>query len=82
MFDGYTSVLSSDEDGEQAELYFTNTGLLLLSVSLAASVAMNLFVSRIVLDILIAAAFGVCLFASLFVGPSHYTRPLMALRRA
>jgi hypothetical protein len=42
VLDGYTSVFSRDQEGELAELYFTNTGFILLIISLACAIAMNL----------------------------------------
>lgn len=35
VLDAYTSIFSGDIDGGLAELYFTNTGMALLAVSLA-----------------------------------------------
>lgn len=82
LLDGYTSVFSGDRDGEQAELYFTNTGIALLAVSLASSVAMNLSLSNLTLNMIVAATFGLTFAASLAVGHARYTLPFMALRRA
>lgn len=82
ILDAYTSVFSRDVDGELAELYFTNTGLALLAVSLASSVAMNLLLSSLALNIIVAGTFGLTFAASLTVGHAKYTLPFMALRRA
>lgn len=82
VLDAYTSVCSLDQDGEQAELYFTNTGAILLAVSLASSVAMNLLLPNLVLDMIVAGTFGLCFVASLVVGKGHFTLPIAALRRA
>ena len=82
VLDAYTSVFSRDADGEQAELYFTNTGLLLLAVTLVASVTMNLFLPDLVLNMIVAGTFGLCFIASLVVGKVHITLPIAALRRA
>jgi hypothetical protein len=82
ILDAYTSIFSKDADGEQAELYFTNTGVITLAVSLAASVAMNLLAADIVLNMIIAGTFGLCFLASVLVGRNHFTLPIMALRRA
>ena len=82
VLDAYTSVLSHDFEGELAELYFTNTGVILLAVSLASSVAMNLLLSSALLNTVVASTFGLTFIASLFVCKSKYTLPLMALRRA
>ena len=49
VLDAYTSVFSNDLDGEMAELYFTNSGLVLLALSLASSVAMNLLLPTLAL---------------------------------
>ncbi|KAK7414246.1 hypothetical protein QQZ08_012549, partial [Neonectria magnoliae] len=56
VLDGYTSVLSHDENGELSELYYTNTGFVLLAIALALAVAMNLFLSDLVLSIIQSAA--------------------------
>jgi hypothetical protein len=69
-------------EGELAELYFTNTGFVLLAVSLASSVAMNLLLSSGVLNIVVVATFGVAFLASLINGEKEVTLPIMALRRA
>ncbi len=82
ILDGYTSIFSGDRDGEQAELYFTNTGIALLAVSLASSVGMNLLLSNLTLNMIVAATFGLTFAASLAVGHAKYTLPFMALRRA
>jgi len=82
ILDAYTSVFSNDIDGELAELYFTNTGALLLASTLAASVAINLLLSDLVLNVLVAGTFCLCFLASMVVGRGHLTLPLMALHRA
>ena len=82
VLDGYTSILSADTDGEMAELYFTNTGFALLAVSLASSVAMNLLLPDLALNIIVAGTFGLALIASLAAVHGKYTLPLLALRRA
>ncbi|KAL2823872.1 hypothetical protein BDW59DRAFT_148127 [Aspergillus cavernicola] len=82
ILDSYTSIFSLDEDGAQAELYFTNTGLFLLMFSLSASVAMNLLLQDVVLNMIVVGTFGSCFLASLFVGKGRITLPIMALRRA
>ena len=82
VLDAYTSILSGDIDGELAELYFTNTGFVLLSISLASSVAMNLLLPSIALNMIVAGTFGLAFLASLAVGRAKYTRVLLALRRA
>ena len=82
ILDAYTSIFSGDVEGEQSELYFTNTGLALLAASLASSVAMNLLLSDLVLNMIIAGTFGLTFAASLVAGRAKYTLPFMALRRA
>ena len=82
VLDAYTSVFSNDVDAEQAELYFTNTGLALLAISLTSSVVMNLFFSDLALNILVSCTFGLTFAASLAVGQYKYSLPFMALRRA
>ncbi|GKT60001.1 hypothetical protein ColTof4_00142 [Colletotrichum tofieldiae] len=82
VLDGYTSVLSNDSDGDLAELYFTNTGLILLSVSLASAIAMNLFLSDIVLNVFVACTFGFCFFVSILSCRRSWMRIVLALRRA
>jgi hypothetical protein len=84
VLDGYTSVFSKDHDGELAELYFTNTGFILLIVSLACAIAMNLLLPATVLNTLIAATFGLTFFASALVAcrERSLVMPIMALRRA
>ena len=82
ILDAYTSIFSADIDAELAELYFTNTGMVLLAVSLASSVVMNLFLSSLVLNTIVAGTFGLTFAASLAVGHAKYTLPFMALRRA
>ena len=67
---------------ELAELYYTNTGFVLLAVSLASSVVMNLFLSSKLLNAFVATTFGVTFFASLVVGEKEATLPILALRRA
>ncbi|KAL0941025.1 uncharacterized protein CTRU02_203788 [Colletotrichum truncatum] len=82
VLDGYTSVLSCDCDGDLAELYFTNTGLFLLGVSLASAVAMNLFLSDLSLNILVSCTFGFCWVASIFSCRKSWLMVILALRRA
>lgn len=82
VLDGYTSIISYDLDGELAELYFTNTGFILLAISLAASVTMNLILSDLVLNIIIAVTFGMAFLASMINNRKHATGPILALRRA
>jgi len=82
VLDAYTSVLSRDDEGELAELYFTNTGFILLLVSLASSLAMNLLLPPLALNLLVAVTFVLTFTASLFVCRSKYTLPIAALRRA
>ena len=82
VLDAYTSIFSGDIDGSLAELYFTNTGMVLLAVSLASSVAMNLALSNLALNMIVASTFGLAFAASLAVGHAKYTLPFMALRRA
>jgi hypothetical protein len=82
VLDTYTSVFSLDAEGDQAELYFTNTGVVLLAFSLAASVAMNLLLPTLALNMTVAGTFGLCFLASLLVGRNDITLPFMALRRA
>lgn len=83
ILDAYTSIFSGDIDGELAELYFTNTGMALLAASLASSVTMNLLLSSLALNMIVAGTFGLTFVASLAVGHhAKYTLPFMALRRA
>lgn len=82
ILDAYTSIFSKDEDGELAELYYTNTGALLLASTLAASVAMNLYLSDNVLNGIIVGTFAFCFVASLAVGKGRFTIFIVALRRA
>lgn len=82
VLDAYTSIFSLDADGSQAEIYFTNTGALLLATSLAGSIAMNLLLSDLVLNSIVSGTFGLCFLASVLVGKNHFTLPIMALRRA
>ncbi|MCJ1248903.1 hypothetical protein MMC30_006124 [Trapelia coarctata] len=82
VLDAYTSVYSGDDEGELAELYFTNTGFLLLLVSLASSLAMNLLLPPLALNLIVAGTFGLAFIASLFACRSKYTLPIAALRRA
>ena len=82
VLDGYTSILSADTDGELAELYFTNTGFVLLAISLASSVAMNLLLPDLALNMIVAGTFVLAFMASLAVGHAKYTLLLLALRRA
>ena len=60
IVDAYTSIFSNDADGELAELYYTNTGAVLLFTTLSASVAMNLYLADLVLNVLVAGTFGLC----------------------
>jgi hypothetical protein len=83
VLDGYTSVFSRDHDGELAELYFTNTGFILLIISLACAIAMNLLLPANALNILIATTFGLTFIASVLVAcRGGLVMPIMALRRA
>lgn len=84
VLDGYTSVFSLDHDGELAELYFTNTGFILLIVSLACAITMNLLLPAIALNSLIATTFGLTFIASALVASRERSlvMPIMALRRA
>lgn len=84
VLDGYTSVFSKDHDGELAELYFTNTGFVLLIASLASAIAMNLTLPPGVLNATIAATFGLTFLASASVAcrRKSFVMPIMALRRA
>lgn len=82
VLDGYTSIFSKDIDGELAELYFTNTGLILLAISLGSSVAMNLLLSSLFLNAIVASTFGLTFVASLLACTWGVTLPVMALRRA
>ena len=82
VLDAYTSIFSNDIDGELAELYFTNTGIALLAISLASSVAMNLLLSSLVLNMIVAGTFGLTFIASLAAARAKYTLPFMALRQA
>lgn len=81
VLDAYTSILSRDDtDGELAELYFTNTGFGLLAVSLASSVAMNLLLPDLALNMIVAGTFAMTWVASLAVAHAKYTLPLMWYR--
>ncbi|KXH67644.1 hypothetical protein CSAL01_03567 [Colletotrichum salicis] len=82
LLDGYTSILSNDNDGGLAELYFTNTGLLLLSASLASAIAMNLSLSDMVLNVFVACTFGFCFVVSVFSCRRSLLIFILALRRA
>ena len=82
VLDAYTSIFSLDYDGDLAELYFTNTGLVLLAISLAASVVMNLWLESLPLNMMVAATFGLTFIASLITGQKRITLPITALRRA
>jgi len=82
VLDAYTSIFSHDLEGELAELYFTNTGFVLLAISLASSIAMNILLSSEVLNIIVATTFGVAFVASLVIGIKEIALPIMALRRA
>lgn len=72
VLDAYPSILSGDSDGKLAELYFTNTHIALLAVSLASGVAMNLLLTSL------ALTFAGCSAAGKF----KHTLPFMALHRA
>jgi hypothetical protein len=84
VLDGYTSVFSRDHGGELAELYFTNTGFVLLIVSLASAIAMNLHLPTTALNVIIATTFGLTFLASALVAcrTKSLVMPIMALRRA
>jgi hypothetical protein len=82
VLDAYTSIFSNDADGELAELYYTNTGAVLLSATLASSVAMNLYLDDRVLNGIIVGTFCFCFVASLAVGKKRITILVVALRRA
>ncbi|KAF2132425.1 hypothetical protein P153DRAFT_429562 [Dothidotthia symphoricarpi CBS 119687] len=84
VFDGYTSVCSKDRDGELAELYFTNTGFVLLLASLSSSIALNLLLPTLALNLLVATTFGMAFIASAMVAcrEKSVLMPVMALRRA
>lgn len=82
VLDGFTSILSGDPDGALSELYFTNTGIGLLAVSLASSIAMNLLLSPLVLNITVTSTFAVTWIASLLVLRWRPVMPILALRRA
>ena len=82
VLDAYTSIFSLDYEGDLAELYFTNTGFLLLATSLVASVAMNLSLDSLPLNMIVAGTFGLTFVASLVIGKKHITLPITALRRA
>lgn len=82
VLDAYTSILSNDLDGELAELYFTNTGFLLLAVSLATSVAMNMVLSDLALNLIVVSTFGMAFLASLVTNAKEIMLPIVALRRA
>ena len=79
VLDAYTSILSNDSEVELSDLYFTNTSIVLLAVSLTSSVAMNLMLSDLALDMIIAGTFGLTFVASLACGRAKYTLPFMAL---
>ncbi|KAK5690097.1 hypothetical protein LTR17_026063 [Elasticomyces elasticus] len=82
VLDAYTSLFSHDHDGELAELYFTNTGFLLLAVSLASSVAMNLLLPSLLPNMFIAGVFGLAFLASFVTNKLCIVLPILALRRA
>lgn len=82
VLDAYTSIFSHDLEGELAELYFTNTGFVLLALSLASSVAMNLLLSPSLLNAFVATTFGLAFLASLINGDKEIVLPILALRRA
>jgi hypothetical protein len=79
--DGYTSILSNDYDGDLAELYFTNTGFILLFLSLASVIVMNLSLPELALNIFIAGSFAVWALISFFACQGSWLRPIHALRR-
>lgn len=68
VLDAYTSVFSRDVEVELAEPYFTNAGVILLAVSLASSVAMNLLLPSLLLNMIVAGTFGLTFAASLLLG--------------
>ncbi|KAF7544070.1 hypothetical protein G7Z17_g10239 [Cylindrodendrum hubeiense] len=80
--DGYTSVLSDDENGELSELYYTNTGLALLGVALALAVVLNLLMSDTVLNIIVCVTFGITWVVSMLSSKWRPVLPFLALRRA
>ncbi|KAH3907308.1 hypothetical protein HBI56_184590 [Parastagonospora nodorum] len=84
VLDGYTSVFSRDHRGELVELYFTNTGFVLLIVSLALAIPMNLHLPTTALNVIIATTFGLTFLASALVAcrKKSLVMPVMALRRA
>ena len=82
VLDGYTSVLSHDENGELSELYYTNTGLVLLAIALALAVAMNLFLSDLVLSIIVCVTFGITWIVSMLATRWRPVLPFLSLRRA
>jgi hypothetical protein len=84
IFDGYTSVCSRDREGELAELYFTNAVFILLLVSLASAIAMNLTLLVKALNLLIAGTFGLTFVASTLVAcwRKSLVMPIMALQRS
>ena len=53
-----------------------------MALSLTSSVAMNLVLSDLALNMIIAGTFGLTFVASLACGRAKYTLPFMALRRA
>ncbi|KAH7137144.1 hypothetical protein B0J13DRAFT_624934 [Dactylonectria estremocensis] len=80
--DGYTSVLSHDENGELSELYYTNTGLVLLAVALALAVVLNLLLSDTALNSIVCATFGITWVVSMLASRWRPVLPFLALRRA
>lgn len=80
--DAYTSVICADVDGALSELYFTNTGLGLLAMTLASSVAMNLFLSSLVLNVFVTSTFGFIWIVSILMRPFRPVRVITSLRRA
>jgi hypothetical protein len=51
------SIVSHDVEGELAEMYFTNAGFARLTISLASSVVMNLLLSNLALNMVVAETF-------------------------
>lgn len=82
VLDAYTSIFSYDVDGEQSELYFTNTGFILLIISLSLSVLMNILLTDSILNTFVCATFGFAFLASLAIGDKEIILPVLALRRA
>jgi hypothetical protein len=80
--DAYTSVFCNDFDGALSEFYFANTGLALLAMSLASSVSMNLLLSDLTLNIIVAATFAMAWIASFAARSPKPVRIITSLRRA